>query len=659
MNDHTQIDILHTLAVTPPNNSLFENPLDYLKWFLKQVNSFFNDENKLRFANVQYFSSLYGNQNGFVNGRLLNIPTLLNLDVVKIETLTKTLTEVTGFLAATSIIQNVHSEANKVTINTFRDKLKIETIREKTSINTNHKVFFNREQNLLTIYIPDLYDPSMAVSLLGKDFYLINELIIEEFEKGCIILDGSIIDKKLGAYFTSEKLKVLIGEVQKFINTPLIKKLVQQYLDDFYSIDYFKSFVELKDQIEKFIITALLHSWFKSNDFDYQIIVSKYVRNEPQSSGNFLITSDAQLDIELLNYLQIALNIAFNNLSDILAWHLPKSSDSLTKNSSSNKLRSSETKKDSVLIYKSSTMQYVDFEITKLARTDESVLLLGETGVGKDFIANEIHNRSNRKDKPFISVPLSSLSEQIIESELFGSEKGSYTGSIETRKGKFEQADGGTLYLPEISEIPLTIQIKLLEFLQYRFISKVGGGKVKLNIRLIFASNSNLEKLIAENKLRSDFYYRICVLKLMVPALRERKEDILPLAQYFAKKHSLRIFGEEYYLDNNVDGILTEQNWDGNVRQLENLIISSIVNSDSKIIDEKTIVRTFKGLFKNNDSHHSDLDKDFKSTEKEFKKKYFIDLLKQTNGCISETARIAGLSRQAIYKILNELEIKL
>lgn len=659
MNDHPQIDILHKLAVTQTNNSLFENSIDYLKWFLKQVNGFFNEANKIRFANIQYYSALCGNQSGFVNGRLINIPTLLNLDVIKIETLSKTFIDVTGFLAATSIIQNVHSEANKITINTFRDKIKIETIREKTSINENGRVFFNQEQNILTIYIPDLYDPSIAVTLLGKDFYLMNELITEEFENGRIILDGAIIDKKLDNFFSSEKLKPFIGEVQKFINSPLIQKLVEQYLDDFYYIDYFKSLIELNDQIKNFIITALLHSWFKSNSFDYQIVVSKYDRNEPMAYGSFLITTDAQLDTELLNYLQIAMNIAFNNLSDILAWYLPKPNHRLAKSSSIVQLKNFETNKDSNLIYCSTLMRALDFEITKLARTDESVLLLGETGVGKDFIANEMHNRSNRKDKPFVSVPLSSLSEQIIESELFGSEKGSYTGSIETRKGKFEQAEGGTLYLPEISEIPLSIQIKLLEFLQYKFISKVGGGKVKLNVRLIFASNSNLEKLIAENKLRSDFYYRICVLKLMVPALRERKEDILPLANYFTKKHSQRIFGEEYFLDNNVDGILTEQNWEGNVRQLENLIINSIVRSESKFIDEKTIARSFKDLFKNNGTLHSELDKDFKSTEKEFKKKYFTDLLKLTNGSISETARIAGLSRQAIYKILNELGIKL
>ena len=659
MNDHPQIDILHKLAVTPPNNSLFENPLDYLNWFLKQASSFFIDENKLRFANVQYFSSSYGNQSGFVNGRLINIPTLLNLNVIKVEAIPKTLIDVTAFLAATSIIQNVHSEANRVTINTFRDKLKIETIRENSSTNSDQKVFFDREQSLLTIYIPDLYDSSISTKLLGEDFYLKDELLIEEFKKGYIILDGSIIDKKLERLFSSEKLKPFIGEVQKFINKPSTQKLVQEYFEVFFSLDYFKSYTELKDQVQKFITTALLHSWFKPNRFDYQIVVSKYDRNKPIAYGSFLINTDAQLDTELLNYLQIAMNIAFNNLSDILTWYLPNSNDRLSKSATNDQLRNIETNKDSNLIYCSTLMRAVDLEITKNARTDESVLLLGETGVGKDFIANEIHNRSNRKDKPFISVPLSSLSEQIIESELFGSDKGSYTGSIETRKGKFEQADGGTLYLPEISEIPLTIQIKLLEFLQYKYISKVGGSKLKLNVRLIFASNSNLENLIVEGKLRSDFYYRICVLKLMVPALRERKEDILPLANYFTKKHSLRIFGEEYPLDNNVDGILTKQNWDGNVRQLENLIISSIVNANNKLINEKAIARSFKDQFGKNGDHNLELSKDFKSTEKEFKKQYFIGLLKQTNGCISETARIAGLTRQAVYKILNELEIKL
>jgi len=306
MNDQLSLNILNTLAVTPPSNSLFENPLDYLKWFLKQVNGLFIDDNKIRFANVQYFSSLYFNHNGFLNGRLLNIPTLFNLDVVKIETLVKTLTEITGFLASTSIVQKFHSEANKVTIDTFLDKLKIETTRDNTQINTNHKVLFNREQNILTFYIPDLYDPSISVSLMGKDFYLNSDLIIDEFGKGHIILDGFIVDKKLENYFNSSRLQILIGEVQKFINSSSTQKLIHEYIKEFNSIDYFDSFNELKDQIPKFIITDLLHSWFKPNCFDYQIIVSKCVRNKPQALGNFLITSEAQPNTRLINYLQIA-----------------------------------------------------------------------------------------------------------------------------------------------------------------------------------------------------------------------------------------------------------------------------------------------------------------------------------------------------------------
>ncbi|MDP2365729.1 MAG: hypothetical protein Q8M94_18420, partial [Ignavibacteria bacterium] len=238
MNDHPQIEILHKLAVTPPSNILFANPIDYLKWFLKKASSFFNEENKIRFANVQYFSSLFDNQNGFVNGRLINIPTLLNLDVIKLEAIPKTLTDVTAFFAATSIIQNAHSEANKVTINTFRDKLKIETIRENGSSDSDHKVIFNQEQNLLTIIIPDLYDPSVSITLLGEGFYLENELLFEEFEKGLIILDGVIINDKLERLFSSEKLKPFIGEIQKFINSPSTQKLVQEYLEEFYSLDY-------------------------------------------------------------------------------------------------------------------------------------------------------------------------------------------------------------------------------------------------------------------------------------------------------------------------------------------------------------------------------------------------------------------------------------
>lgn len=643
------LQILHKLAVTSPQTGLFENPSDYLKWFLAQINDFLGKDIELRFTNVQYFSSDHISTDGFLNGRLLNIPTLIDLNVIGKNQLSVMLQDIAAFLTATSIVQRFHSEANRVTINTFKDKLKIETIRDPRLDVDEQKIFFDENENLITIIIPDLYDKSNSEMLLGEKFYSGKELLQEELTDGRIFLSGSILDNKLDAFFSSRKIQKFIQEVQKFLNSPEIVALIGKYIIDFGHSGFLKSEKDSTEQLRLFISTSLIHSWLKPNKYDYQLVVSKCIGKNPIAYGVLLVNSNSKLSIELLRNLQLALNIAFNNITQLIEGSsLIQKKD---KNFNGNKSN------DSKFVYSSNKMKAIDYEITKFARTDESVLLLGETGVGKDLIAYEIHNRSSRREKPFISVPLSSLSEQIIESEIFGSVKGSYTGSVENTRGKFDQANGGTLYLPEVSEIPLNIQIKLLEFLQYKYVSKVGGKKSKLDVRLIFASNSDLNQLREKGLLRNDFYHRILVLNILIPPLRERKEDIATLTNYFISKHSLRIFGEEYKISDDVDGLLNNLNWEGNVRQLENFIIRAIVNSDEKIISKNTLDKLLSQKTISNNGHIKEFMKDFKSTEKEFKKQYFLSLLQETNGCIAEIARISGLTRQAVYKILNELDI--
>lgn len=655
MNDHVRLDILHKLAITPVNNNSFENPSDYLNWFLTQVSNMFGGNIKLRFTNIQYFTTDNITNEDFLHGRLLNIPTLIDLSVIGENNLLKTLTDVTAFLAATSVIQHFHSEPNRATINTFRDRLKIETIREPLLDITCKKIFFNKTENLITILLPDLYNQENSELLLGKEFFKPEDLTIEKINKNQILLEGASFNNKLDLFSKSHNFDLFIKKVLEHINSNRIQNLVQNYINESLTLDFFNSENNSVDLTKSFILTSFTHSWLKPNNYDYQLIVSKYNGKQPTAYGVFLINTDTKISIELLKYLQLSLNIAFNNISQILEW-------SNTNHKADVKKPKSEEKNsvigDSAFIYSSEKMKTIDYEITKFARTDESVLLLGETGVGKDLIAYEIHKRSKRKDKPYVSVPLGSLSEQIIDAELFGSVKGSYTGSTETRKGKFEEAEGGTIYLPEIAEIPLNIQIKLLEFLQYKTISKVGGTKTKLNVRTIFASNNNLELLLAEGKLRTDFYHRIFVLKILVPPLRNRKEDIIALAKHFTTLHSNRITGEEYTISSDVDGVLTNQEWKGNVRQLEHFIIRAIVNSDKPEIHNSTIEKLLSEQSSEINKLNSDHIKDLKSTEREFKKQYFISLIEQNDGCIAEVARIAGLTRQAVYKILNELDIK-
>jgi two-component system response regulator HydG len=215
-----------------------------------------------------------------------------------------------------------------------------------------------------------------------------------------------------------------------------------------------------------------------------------------------------------------------------------------------------------------------------------SVLLLGESGTGKELIAQCIHQISPRKTKPFIVVNCAALPANLIESELFGHEKGSFTGAIEKRTGKFEQGNGGTVFLDEIGELPLDLQVKLLRVLQEQEVEPIGGKKRKIDVRIIAATNKNLEEEMAAGRFRIDLYYRLNVFPITLPPLRERKEDIAALAGFFLKKYSL-IEGKEIYgVEDNVLQAMLNYSWPGNIRQLENLMARSVLLSNEKTITD-------------------------------------------------------------------------
>jgi two-component system, NtrC family, response regulator HydG len=217
--------------------------------------------------------------------------------------------------------------------------------------------------------------------------------------------------------------------------------------------------------------------------------------------------------------------------------------------------------------------------------TDTSVLILGESGTGKELIAHSIHKVSARRNKPFIVVNCGTLPTNLIESDLFGHEKGSYTGAIARREGKFELADGGTIFLDEIGELPLELQVKFLRVLQEREIEPVGGKPKKINVRVLAATNKDLDEEVAAGRFRIDLYYRLNVFPLVLPPLRERKEDIPLLANYFLKKYSTEEGRQVPELSAEATDMLTQYSWPGNIRELENTIERNVVLNKSKILD--------------------------------------------------------------------------
>jgi len=221
--------------------------------------------------------------------------------------------------------------------------------------------------------------------------------------------------------------------------------------------------------------------------------------------------------------------------------------------------------------------------------TDTSVLILGESGTGKELIAHSIHKVSARRYKPFVVVNCGTLPSNLIESDLFGHEKGSFTGAITKREGKFELADEGTIFLDEIGELPLELQVKFLRVLQEREIEPVGGKPKKINVRMLAATNKDLEEEVAAGRFRIDLYYRLNVFPLLLPPLRERKEDIPLLANHFLKKYSTEEGRQVPVLSTEATDMLMQYNWPGNIRELENTIQRNVVLANGAVIDSLEI----------------------------------------------------------------------
>jgi len=233
------------------------------------------------------------------------------------------------------------------------------------------------------------------------------------------------------------------------------------------------------------------------------------------------------------------------------------------------------------IVGSSEALRAVLDQVRLVAATDATVLIGGETGTGKELIARAIHMHSDRRRRPFVKVNCASIPAELLESELFGHEKGSFTGAIAQRIGRFEAAHGGTLFLDEIGELPLHLQSKLLRAVQEQEFERVGGSRtIQVDVRIVAATNRDLKAMVEENRFRADLYYRLAVFPVNVPALRERREDIPLLARYFVQKHAAR-------MDRNIESIptyaldaLTNYDWPGNIRELQNVIERSVVLSN-------------------------------------------------------------------------------
>lgn len=294
--------------------------------------------------------------------------------------------------------------------------------------------------------------------------------------------------------------------------------------------------------------------------------------------------------------------------------------------------------------------------IRKVAPSDTSVLVLGESGTGKEKIAQSIHALSPRKDKPLVIINCGAIPENLAESLLFGHERGSFTGALDKRIGKFELADGGTIFLDEIGEMPLELQVKLLRVLQEREIERIGGKTpLKIDVRIIAATNKNLEEEVAAGRFRMDLYYRLHVFPILVPSLKKRKEDIPELAHYFIKMYSEKMGRKAPVLSDNALQQITNYNWPGNIRELEHVVQRAILLTDGNTIKEIELSTSSK-------MHAEQTNESFSiKTILENERDYILYILKKCNGKISGAggaAEILDIHPSTLNSKIKKLEIK-
>ena len=295
------------------------------------------------------------------------------------------------------------------------------------------------------------------------------------------------------------------------------------------------------------------------------------------------------------------------------------------------------------IIGNSKIMQGVYSLIEKVASTNTTVLILGESGVGKEKYANAIHFNSNRANAPLIKVNCAALPESLIESELFGHEKGSFTGAMSTRKGRFELADNGTIFLDEVGELPLSVQVKLLRVIQEREFERVGGSDtIKVNVRIIAATNKDMRELICSGKFREDLYYRLNVFPIIIPPLRERKTDIMLIADYFVEKYSVEHGKKVSRISTDAINMLVSYHWPGNVRELENCIERAVILSNDGIVHGYHLPPSLQTGKKADEDRKRSLDEMISKFEEEL----IIDELKNSSGNIALAARSLSVSER-------------
>lgn len=327
--------------------------------------------------------------------------------------------------------------------------------------------------------------------------------------------------------------------------------------------------------------------------------------------------------------------------------------------SNENEILFSEIQKTHKMIGKSTQFENIIHQINSIAKTNAKVLIQGETGTGKELVAWAIHHNSERKSKPYIKINCAAIPSELLESELFGYKKGTFTGADSDKEGKFIAANGGTLFLDEIGDMSLALQSKILRVLEENEVDILGKNEpTKIDVRILAATNQDLEEKVASGEFRNDLYYRLKVVNIFIPPLCERIDDIHPIAYHYLKQfcevYNKRILG----FQNSAEQLLLNYTWPGNVRELKNVIENIVIHSNDEHVSFNEVSNAIgQNVKKNIDIPSEDIN--LKEAKKEFEKKFIINKLKSNNYNISKTAEEIGIDRSNLFRKIQKLGIRI
>ena len=312
------------------------------------------------------------------------------------------------------------------------------------------------------------------------------------------------------------------------------------------------------------------------------------------------------------------------------------------------------------MIGESAAMERVFDLVGRVARADATVLIHGESGTGKELVAQAIHRSSSRREGPLVAVNCATLSENLLESELFGHEKGAFTGALQRKIGKMEAAHRGTLFLDEVAEIPLSLQAKLLRALQEREVERVGGARpIPVDIRVLAASHQDLGAAVREGSFREDLYYRLKVITCELPPLRDRRQDIPLLARHFAHRHGERLGWRDLGIDPEARRCLLAYDWPGNVRELANVIERAVVLGDGEVVRREDLpdeVAVAGGAVE--EAAQASSPRDFQAALVDFKKNLILEAWKQSGEDYAQTAERLGIHVNSLHRMVRTLGLK-